>query len=260
MKKMTLLLGMGFSIVGLTSLKLPAQAPFSVGYRFNSVTINSGTNDPTPVPTFPGIIFGSFHAVGYTGNPTGSARFTWRSNELGGIDGDDNFADFTGDLNEGKYFEVTLAPEASYALNLDAITFAVRRSPTGIRSYAVRSSLDDFAANLPAIINTGNTNLGVAPDNSFQWLFDGTSTLNDQVGSQMVFGGDFDALTSPITFRFYGWNAEMSDGTFGIDNVYFNGSVKMVPESGTSALFEFGAMLFGVLRCRELKFWKGTRT
>ena len=113
--------------------------------------------------------------------------------------------------------------------------FAIRRSATGIRSFAVRSSLDDFAVNLPAVITPGNSNLGVGPDNTFRWLYDSTSTPIDQLGSRVVLGGDFDTLPGPVTFRFYGWNAEASSGTFSLDNVYFIGSVEAVPEPAAGA-------------------------
>ena len=37
---------------------------------------------------------------------------------------------------------------------------------------------------------------------------------------------EFAALASPVTFRFYGWNAELSGGFFTIDNVLVTGSAQ----------------------------------
>jgi hypothetical protein len=230
-----------------------AATQFDYGYHFECVTTLSGPIDPTPVPRITGMVLGSFHAVGYPGNSTGSTTFTWRPNQLGGINGDDDFSHFTGHLNKGKYFEVTLAPEAGYTLNIEYVDFLVRRSCSGIRSYAVRSSVDEFAANLPAMIATGNTNLHVAPDDSFQWVYDAIAAPCSLVGSRNVLSSDFDALSGPVSFRFYGWNAEGTEGSFGIDNVEIRGSVQEAPEPGAGAGLALGLILFRAARRRRWK-------
>ena len=243
--------GMSCAIVGLAAVHLQAQQTFNGIYDFRNVTTSSGTSDPTPTPVAAGVVFGSFQAVGYNGSPNASGRFSWTSSETGGVNGEDNFDNFGGSLNPAKYFEVTLAPEAAYTLNLDDVSFAVRRSGSGIRSYAVRSSLDAFAANLPASISPANTNLGVGPDNSFRWLFDATSTSADQLGSRLALGSSFTAVSAPVTFRFYGWNAESSAGTFSMDDVVFSGSVAPVPEPAATALLPLGAWLWWA-QCRRV--------
>jgi hypothetical protein len=250
MKGLKLRLGMGFAIIGLTAINLQADV-LAAFYTFGSVNNQSSTTDPTPAPALSGVVFGSFTAVGYSGNPAAAGRFSWASNETGGMNGDDNFADFKGNLNEGKYFEVTLAPQASRTLDIDRITFGVRRSSTGIRSYAMRSSLDNFSANLPGSVNPPNPNLGIGPDNSFRWLFDGASTTSDQTGSRVDLGNAFDALGSPVTFRFYGWNAESSAGIFSIDDVCFLIGDAQVPEPGCTTSLFLGMVVFGVERRRR---------
>jgi len=247
-KSVVLGIGIRFGIVGFTSIHLQAQSSFTATYAFGSVTTSSGTIDPTPPPAVTGVTFGSFSAVGYTGNPNASGRFSWTSSEIGGINGDDNFADFTGSLNAGKYYEVTLSPIAGYALNIDGITFGVRRSASGIRSYAVRSSLDGFSASITPTISPLNPNLGVGPDDSFRWMFDATSTAADQAGSRLLLDAGFDVLTSPVTFRFYGWNAEVSSGTFSIDDVQFSGDITEVPEPGVGVMLPSTLVLFALSR------------
>jgi hypothetical protein len=245
--------GMGFGIVGLASIHLQAEQTFNGIYDFHNVNNTSGTTDPTPPPVAPGVTFGSFSAVGYIGNCPVSGRFSWQWNDVGSHDGDDDFANFTAHLNSGRYFEVTLAPESGYLLDVDTIAFGVRRSSNGIRSYAVRTSLDGFEANLAGRINPANPNLGVGPDNSFRWLFDATGTTADQNGSQLILGSAFDSLGSAITFRFYGWNSEIGLGSFSIDNVVFSGSVRPVPEPAATALLPLGTMLLWVKRRQRLK-------
>ena len=93
-------------------------------------------------------------------------------------------------------------------------------------------------------------NLGVDGANNFQYLFDSLSSA--QNGSLVTLNSAYDSLTSAVTFRFYGWNAEADSGTFSIDNVNIIGSVTVVPEPSTLALATLGgvACLFALRRKR----------
>lgn len=224
---------------------------FTSTYDFASVTTSSGLTDPTPPPTATGVTFGSFSAVGYSGSPNASVRFSFTNNVLGGINGSDVFSSFSGALDATKYFEVTLTPLAGYTLNVDTIAFTIQRSSTGIRSYAVRSSLDAYAANLPASISPANVNLGVGAANDFQYLLDSLSSA--QNGSLVTLNSSYDLLSTPVTFRFYGWNAEGSGGTFSIDNVTFNGSVAAVPEPSVAAIVGGFGLLGLFMAARQRK-------
>ena len=247
----TVLTGLGIVLAGLMAGNAPAQGSFNVTYDFSQVTANSGTTDPTPPPTASGATFGSFTAVGYTGNPNAGVRFSWQANPLGGVNGSDDFSQFSGSLDPAMYFEVALSPLAAFALQLDSFSFTIQRSSTGIRNYAVRSSLDGYAANLPGSINPANANLGVGPANEFRWLSDTMSTA--QNGSLVTLNSSYADLTSPVTFRFYGWNAEGNLGTFSIDNVAFAGSTRIVPEPSATVLLSLGLAACGA---RRLRAWR----
>ncbi len=201
---------------------------FSVTYDFNNVNSSSGRIDPTPVPIVEGVTFGSFTAIAPTGNPNtlslspnASGRFSFTGWPGGGSNNSDNF---TGAINTGQYFEVVLTPQTYYTISLDTITFTIQRSGTGIRQFSVRSSLDGFAGNLNANIIPVNASLKVVAGNIFQ-IADATSTA--QVGCKVNFPHGTN-ITTPVTIRFYGWNAE-SGGTFSIDNVNINGSSTISP-------------------------------
>lgn len=206
----------------LTTGQLKAQN-FTALYDFGSVNSTSGRTDPTPVPTIAGLACGSFTAfgTGLSANPNASGRFSFTGWDLGASNG---LNTFTGSINLGKYYEVTLTPQAYYSLDLDSITFTLQRSGTGIRQYSVRSSIDGYAANLRAVIEPANDDLQVVATNVFQ-VSDGTSSLEN--GSKI--DTLYKDLSSPITFRFYGFNAESSGGTFSIDNVRFYGTTTLSP-------------------------------
>ncbi len=221
--------------ITLIASAITANAQSFTGvYTFSSVatgTATTGFTDPTPVTIATGVTFGSFSAVG-TGtsastNPGAAGRFVFDNWPAGGTTGLDVYANMTGSININEYYNVTLTPTSSYSVTISSITFGVRRSGTGIRNYAVRSSADSYSVNLPASVGT-STNLSVVSTNVFFWNFDATSTSADLVGSTITLSGaNFSNLTSPISFRFYGWNSEGTGGNFSIDNVNINGSVSV---------------------------------
>lgn len=219
-KKLTTL----FLIATISTTIIVAQT-FNALYTFDGVTINaSGLTDPTPVPVVAGITFGSFSATGTPANPNASVRFSFTDWATGAINGNNLYSSLTGTENTGEYYEVTITPASGYTIDLDSIKFSIQRSGTGIRTYAVRSSADTYVANLPASINPVNTNLSVQTGDIFFWNFD--ATTSNQNGSTITLTGtSFTAVSAPITFRFYGWNAEASGGSFSIDNVSIMGNI-----------------------------------
>ena len=222
-----------------------AQA-FTATYDFLQVSTTSGTTDPTPPPTAPGVTFGSFTSAGASSNPNAGGRFSFTAQPLGGVNASDDFTQFTGSLNLTVYFELSLTPLNLVALQLDSLAFTVQRSGTGIRSYAVRSSLDGYATNLAASISPANANLTVGPGDEFRWVSDAVTTA--QNGSTVTLGAPFVNLTSGITFRIYGWNAEAGTGTFSLDNVTLRGRTDSVPEPSLTTLWLGWLAVVGIRR------------
>jgi hypothetical protein len=210
---------------------------FTATYTFESVTTTSGTTDPTTPPTATGVTFGSFSANGTPANPNAPERFSFIDWNTGATNGNNTF---TGSINTSKYYEVTIAPASGYTLDINSITFTIQRSGTGIRQYAVRSSLD-YTNNLPASISPANVNLSVVATFFFQ-IRDSTTNANN--GSTITLGSNYDLLSSAVTFRFYGWNAEASGGTFSIDNVVINGVATLASTNDTDSEID-GPVLAG---------------
>lgn len=212
-------------IIGLTFFKFYAFAQvFSCTYGFPEVSTNTGLTDPSQTPTVSGLHFGSFVSYGTSTNPSASARFSFTGWPLGSVDGDDNYGNFLGQLSPTVYYEVSVSVDPGYTLNLSSLAFDVRRSGTGIRTYCVRSGVDNYTNNLAASTGT-NSKLEIIPSDIFFWKYDSISTNNDQKGSRIDFNSAFSAITGSLTFRFYAWNAESNGGSFSIDNVNFKGEL-----------------------------------
>jgi len=204
---------------------------FTATYDFAAITASStqGLTDPTPVPTAAGATFGSFRVVNPNLAPTvtgssGAGRFSFANQPLGATASNDSYAALTGSLNTAVYYEVVVTPAAGQALNFSSITFRAQRSGTGVRTFAVRSSVDGFAANLPASVAPpvapAIQNVNVQDGNVFFWILDSfTQGTNGQTISL-----NYTNIGAPVTFRFYGYNAEGDGGNFSIDDVVFSGS------------------------------------
>ena len=95
-------------------------------------------------------------------------------------------------------FYFTLTPNSNYWINLSSFVYT-SQSSSGPTNFAVRSSLDGFTSNLGSPSATG--------------------------GNIALGGPDFTHITTPITFRIYGWSG--GGGNFAINDFTFNGSVAL---------------------------------
>jgi len=210
-----------------TGFNVFSQA-FSALYPFSAVTTTSGATDPTPPPTATGVSFGSFSAVGVGPNSSGGGRFSFNTWGTGATTGVDTYSTMTGSIDLAKYYQVVITPSVGYGVTLTNMPFDVRRSGTGIRNFAVRSSADGYANNLQATVVMSQTVVSVLPGDIFFWNQDAASTAVDQKGCSIIFsGGSFTNFLAPLTLRFYAWNAEAGTGTFSIDTVIINGSATL---------------------------------
>lgn len=217
-----------YFIGALLATSLSFAQVFTGTYNFASVTASSGLIDPTPVPTAPGMTFGAFSSVNPVAlNSTAAARFSFDNQAVGATNADNVYANLTGSIDLANYMQVTVTPNAGTTYDLTGITFRHQRSGTGVRTYAVRSSVDGYVANLPASINPANAELSVQAGNVFYRVLDATTT--GQNGSTITLSGpSFTGLTGPVTFRVYGWNAEASGGTESIDDFAISGNVTLL--------------------------------
>lgn len=193
-------------------------------YKFDSLLTTSGSVDPSPAITVndSGIVFSNASAVGVSSNSSTNGMFDFSDWDLGATDSLTVYDSLTGAYNSGKYYQFTVTPVFGQAYSLTGVTFTVSRNATGVRTWCVRSSVGGYATNLTASITPANSDLSVQAGNVFFMKEDSTEA---EVGCKITLSGaSFTDETGPITFRIYGYNAEDSTGTFGIDNIAVTGN------------------------------------
>lgn len=123
-------------------------------------------------------------------------------------------------LNTGDFFYFTLTPSTGYQINFSTLVFTCERSGSGPDNFVVRSSLDNYANNIGSV--------GSIPANA------ATRTVNLS---------SFQNITTPITFRIYGYNADNGNGTFSINDFSFNGATALPVSFGhVQAQFKAGQL------------------
>lgn len=199
--------------------------PITATYQFDSLLTTSGTTDPTPVPLITGTVYSPFIASGVAPNTSVPKEFSYAKWGTGAADGATTYASLTGAINTSKYYEFTVTPSSiSYNMTLTALTLKVKRSATGPRTWAVRSSKDAFAANIGGLVTPTNTNIAYqSTPKVFFMAQDSTSKF--QKGTKISLpAASYANLSVPVTFRIYAFNAEDTLGTFAVDSVFLGGT------------------------------------
>lgn len=198
--------------------------PIATTYNFDNLTTSSGTTDPTPE-----IILGDSAltltapiATGVSTNSETASLLDFSNWGTGALDSNILYSALTGSINTTKYYQFTVSPTFGQGMTLTSLAFNVSRDTTGIRTYAVRSSKDNYASNLSASITPSNADLSIQAGNIFYIKNDNTTA---EGGSKITLtGANFSNQDAPITFRIYGFNSEDANGTFGVDNIALLGS------------------------------------
>lgn len=151
----------------------------------------TGTNPNTSNP----------YITGQTVNTNISVSGIGRGTGISGTNANDRYNANgwnSGSLDANDYFTFTLAPNSGCEFDLISFIYTSQASGTGPSSFAFRSSIDGFVANI-----------GVAT---------GTGTTID------LSAANFQNITTTIEFRLYAWGASSSTGTFSVNSFTFNGT------------------------------------
>jgi PKD repeat protein len=214
----------------------------NANYSFANVTTSSGTIDPTPVPVNTGVQFTPFKAVGIAGNSSYNGSFSFPGWDTGGeiINHDSTYATLTGTVNTSTYYEVTVTPNYKNSMTLTKMTFSFKRDTLGVRTFAIKSSLDGFSNNLPVSISPANKSLVVEPGNVVFSKYDTAAVQNGTTIDLTAFKN----IAKPVTFRIYAWNAESASGTFSIDSLTINGSSGVIENTQNYMDYSYCSVMF----------------
>ncbi|WKZ67032.1 MAG: M43 family zinc metalloprotease [Flavobacteriales bacterium] len=192
-------------------------------HNFDGVTTSSGTTAPGgPIVVVDSITFttpraqgNAATAVGVSANSSQSGRFAFVNWDGGATDGETDYANLSGSINTGKYYQFSVAPEVTHQATILGISFKASRNDQGPRTFAVRASTNNYGSNLTIAGNgftVQGTNVGFLPDNTDE------ATVQVTVPTS-----GFINLEGPVTFRIYGWNSEDGTGAFVVDDVNIAG-------------------------------------
>jgi len=226
---------LSIALLALGVNTISAQS-FSLYYPYSAVTTTTGPVDPTTPPTATGITSGSWTAVGTSTNASGGGYFSFSNWGTGATNG--NNTTFTGSIDPGKYYELTITPQVSYAVSLTNMSFGVSRSSTGIRHFAVRTNKSNYSNNVAATYTALNAaaSASVVPvtvtgGDTFLWADDAQNTgsgatafASNNICNVNFSGPNYSNQASPYIIRIYAWNAEAAGGTFRVDTLVLNGS------------------------------------
>ncbi len=135
----------------------------------------------------------------------------------------------------GKYWQLSITPDANYQTSVSSFTFDAGRSATGPQSITVQYSLDAFATAGTTILN-GAVNSNTSSLSSF------SANTNLPIA----------ATTGTITFRIWGYGAT-STGNFRINNIAIGGTT-----SASGGTTHFYLKTSGY--CNDLNSWTDDST
>ncbi|MBK9148950.1 MAG: T9SS type A sorting domain-containing protein [Flavobacteriales bacterium] len=196
-------------------------------YDFEGVTTGSGSVDNLSViPIIADsldsatvrIPLSPFSATGVSANSSVAGAFAFSNWDTGANDGETDYANLTGSINTGKYYEFTINTPVQQQLYFYGLTFKAMRSDNGPRTFAVRSSANNYSTNIAMGTATGISaeggNVGFFTDDA---AYDGTVITVNPANT------GFGLRESGITLRIYAYNAEDPSGYFGIDSLVVRG-------------------------------------
>ena len=112
-------------------------------------------------------------------------------------------------INTDSYLSFELTPNSGYLINFTSFEFSRERSNEGPKTWALRSSVDNFTTDIASFTP-------------------GTSGSLETIS---LSSNAFKNLTSTVKFRIYGWNANTGNGTGRISDFKFSGSVVEAPKA-----------------------------
>ncbi len=189
-------------------------------FNFDNTTTSSGKTDTTPVsPFFDQLTIAPFKAVGLSDNSVTNGTFNFTGWPTGAPDGADSYSQMTGSIDTSRYYEVTVTPKSGNSMYMTEISFNIKRSSDGPRTFAMRTSANNFNGNFSA--SSADPGIEV-PASGILFIKNDDSLVHAQ--SKFNFGSSYKHTTKSATIRLYAWNSENDNGSFEIDSVIIKGT------------------------------------
>lgn len=213
-------------------------SPILNTYQFNDVTTISGNTSNhlyviNPQNGDSAVTLTNFTAsAALSTNSALDSVFAFTNWDIGAIDGDTTFANHTGSINTGKYYEFTVLPTFGQGMTLTGIRFFVRRNGTGPRMFSIRSNrTSNYGTDLTAGVVSANPHISLrgTGNNTFYFADDDSSQIKVcKITLPATGPNNYTNIDVPVTFRIYAWNAEDAAGTFEIDSVAVQGTFGII--------------------------------
>ena len=123
-----------------------------------------------------------------------------------------------GDLDPTAYLEFTVKPVTAFSLTVASMQMNIRRSTTGSgagpNNWSLRSSLDNYTTDISS----------------------GILSMSSTAAIPVTFNSSFAHLSTPVTFRLYGYNVTMTAGglnRFVFDNISIGGATVLPVSFGS---------------------------
>ena len=221
-------------------------------YKMDSVKVNSGLTDPTPLVKTDSATFSAVSASGVSSNSTQAKAFAFSNWGIGGVNKDTTYLDQNGGIDLTKYYEISITPKNKGLLTINQFKFKTFRDSNGIKSFTVRSSTDNFATNLPLTTNNAkitrviNNEAYISADTN-KWFMT-TVTTSDKAFQDLT-------TNEKVTFRIYGWNAEKTNGIFGIDSMYVFGKTGAIENIENYMEYSYCSNMFTEEQAKLMRYY-----
>lgn len=151
---------------------------------------------------------------------------------LGGTNKDTVTTKYKDSLNTNKYYQLEYVSSKGNSVDVKGLYLVASRNSEGIKSLAVRSSLDNFQSNLEF---TSSSKFVRNINNTANYKADTTSPVSISFNINDSKLNDL-RDNNKITFRVYAWNAESKSGSFNIDSLFILGDTTKMNIEGFKAV------------------------